>query len=149
MRFINPILMWVVVIIGAVGIWFTIPYRQTIVPNLLTASMFIGACLAWMYLVYLGLKTHPEAPRGVRSITELKTTGPFAVVRHPLYAAHICFAWSFLFILTSARTFLIVVWLTLVLLLWAKLEEFGLVKIFGTAYVRYRERTPMFIPRIG
>ena len=131
MRFINPILMWVVVVLGAVGIWFTIPYHRTIQPDLINGICFGSACLTWMCWVYAGIKTHPEAPNGVQKITELKTTGPFAVIRHPLYAGHICFTWSFLLIFPSLRTGAIAAWLTLVLLLWAKLEEHGLIRIFG------------------
>ncbi|MFH1089490.1 MAG: hypothetical protein V1716_03640 [Candidatus Uhrbacteria bacterium] len=39
-----------------------------------------------------------------------------------------------------------VLWLSAVLLFWARLEEKAMTKKFGQAYLKYKSETPMLIP---
>jgi protein-S-isoprenylcysteine O-methyltransferase Ste14 len=81
---------------------------------------------------------------------ELITHGPFAYVRHPLYATLLIFVPP-----------LVIVWLSDLLFLfpWAlllvashhvvRLEERGLVEEFGQEYERYRQFVPALLPYKG
>jgi protein-S-isoprenylcysteine O-methyltransferase Ste14 len=79
----------------------------------------------------------------------LLTEGPYARVRHPRYVAVMLafVAWS-LFTNYQAVYALLVLSVPVINLV-AILEERELVDRFGEAYVRYRERVPRFIPRLG
>jgi protein-S-isoprenylcysteine O-methyltransferase Ste14 len=82
--------------------------------------------------------------------TELITCGPFAYVRHPLYAT-----------LVMTIPPLVIVWLSDLLFLapWVliliishptvRLEERGLVEAFGSDYERYRRYVPALLPYKG
>ncbi|MBN2704110.1 MAG: isoprenylcysteine carboxylmethyltransferase family protein [Pontiellaceae bacterium] len=80
----------------------------------------------------------------------LITTGPFAFVRHPLYAADI-FALPGLAAVWGNDLWLVAVWLLMlaVLPLFTRREERFMERHFGEAYRRYRERVPAFIPWRG
>lgn len=80
----------------------------------------------------------------------LITTGPFAFVRHPLYAADM-FALPGLVAVWGNDLWLVAVWLLMlaVLPLFTRREERFMERRFGEAYRRYRERVPAFIPWRG
>ena len=80
----------------------------------------------------------------------LITTGPFAFVRHPLYAADI-FALPGLVAVWSNDLWFVSVWLFMlaVLPLFTRREERFMEQHFGEAYRRYREQVPAFIPWRG
>ena len=77
----------------------------------------------------------------------LATTGPYARIRHPQYAAFVLIMFGFLVqwptILTLAM-FPVLVYMYLRL---ARREEQEVEREFGETYARYRARTPAFIPR--
>jgi protein-S-isoprenylcysteine O-methyltransferase Ste14 len=79
---------------------------------------------------------------------KLVTTGPFARVRHPHYAAG-------LWLLGPGVAVLLADWLALLLPLWMGVwlvvllpaEEARLARRFGAAWDRYAARTPRLLPR--
>ncbi len=79
----------------------------------------------------------------------LATTGPYARIRHPQYAAFILIMLGFLFqwptILTLAM-FPVLVWMYIHL---ARTEEREAKEVFGVTWDIYVARTPAFIPRWG
>ena len=68
-------------------------------------------------------------------------------VRHPLYLGTIIFIWSLLLLFPSLSLGISNVIITVYTIAGARLEEKKLVKQFGTAYIAYRQKVPMFIPR--
>lgn len=77
----------------------------------------------------------------------LVTSGPYSFIRHPSYSAYIvCFIGLFLLIPSLVTALLIPgIWGYYLI---AKREEEMLLAHFGDEYVKYRQRTGMFIPRI-
>ena len=81
---------------------------------------------------------------------KLITWGPFNYVRHPLYAT-LMFTLPPLFIIWWQDLLFIVPWILIFLIAkyLVKIEEDGLVTIFGEAYQRYREFVPGLITYKG
>jgi len=82
-----------------------------------------------------------------KRVGELADKGPYALVRHPQYAAFIMIMAGFLIqwpTLPTLAMFPILVWIYIRL---ARQEEKEALITFGERYVRYAEKTPGFIPR--
>ncbi len=79
--------------------------------------------------------------------SELATGGVYRWVRHPLYSAGIVFLWASP--LMTRNLFFLFLGLTAYLVIGALFEERKLLIEYGSAYARYREQTPMFIPRLN
>ncbi len=101
-----------------------------------------GLMVAGFFIMASGWKRVHGAKGG------LVTEGVYAYVRHPQYSG--------LFLVTIG---LLIQWPTIItILMWpvligayyklAKKEEKDMEKEFGEAYGRYRERVPMFVPRL-
>lgn len=107
-------------------------------------TLFLGA--VWLTVNVAFIRTHLRYGVGKTLIT----TGPFAFVRHPLYAADM-FALPGLAAVWSNDFWFVVVWLIMpaVLPLFTRGEERFMERQFGEAYRRYRERVPAFIPWRG
>ena len=119
-------------------------------PGMLIASMLIApasAWFAWRAVTHLGKQWRIQA--GVYSDHELVRTGPYAVVRHPIYT-------SMLGMLVA--TGLVQTWwpvlIAAVLIYIAgmevriRAEEALLAARFGESFVRYRASVPAYIPFI-
>lgn len=91
---------------------------------------------------FLGLR---QAVSGMQERPRLVKQGLYRWVRHPLYSAGMAFIWA-----VPIMTFNLLALnlsLTAYLIAGAVVEERKLLQEFGEAYARYRERTPMFIPK--
>jgi protein-S-isoprenylcysteine O-methyltransferase Ste14 len=120
--------------------------------SLLTlAIQFLAVLMLGIGLLQTGLWSF----LGVRQLLQptadetpvLVVSGLYRRMRHPLYTAGLLFIW-----LTPQMTVNLLALnlsLTIYILIGATFEERKLVRQFGQAYVEYRERTPMLIPRFG
>jgi protein-S-isoprenylcysteine O-methyltransferase Ste14 len=81
---------------------------------------------------------------------ELITHGPFSYVRHPLYAT-LMITMPPLAIIWRSDLIFIVPWALIVIVFHyiVRLEERGLIKIFGDEYKRYQRHVPTLLPFKG
>jgi protein-S-isoprenylcysteine O-methyltransferase Ste14 len=111
------------------------------------------AVLLYGLAIYIEIRVRRHLKRkillGVPEFWSDTKPGRLARVRHPRYVAVMLafVAWS-LFANYQAVYALLVLSVPVINLV-AILEERELVDRFGEAYVRYRERVPRFIPRLG
>ena len=80
---------------------------------------------------------------------QLATTGAYAKIRHPQYAAFVLIMFGFLLQWPTILTLLmfpVLVWMYTRL---ARQEEAEAIAEFGNAYIQYAQKTPAFFPRIG
>src|SRR3989344_2637624 len=147
-KLITPVFMWLLVLMGAVVCYFFLPSGQLYSPGI---AGWVNAVLCfayWLPIVWKALPQHRQAIRSVSGIDHLLTDGVYALCRPPLYGAHIVFLWGIVLLIATPRALAIAVWCTIVLVLWARLEEWGLDQKFGQVYRDYRKTTPMMIPRM-
>lgn len=78
---------------------------------------------------------------------KLATTGPYARVRHPQYAAFLLIMVGFLLQWPTLPTLVMFPVLVVVYVRLARREEQEAAQEFGEEYARYAERTPGFFPR--
>ena len=94
----------------------------------------------WHFLGFRQLLT-PQ----VEAETPLTIRGLYRWVRHPLYSGSFLIIW--LNPVMTRNLLVVTFWLSVYLVVGAKLEERRLVHAFGDAYRQYQRRVPMFIPR--
>jgi protein-S-isoprenylcysteine O-methyltransferase Ste14 len=78
----------------------------------------------------------------------LATTGPYARIRHPQYAAFVLIMFGFLLQWPTLLTLLMFPVLVYMYVRLARREEGEVAAEFGAAYERYAARTPAFWPRL-
>jgi hypothetical protein len=83
----------------------------------------------------------------IHKARQVTVTGPYAWVRHPLYAGSFLIANGYFLMSGRWQSFLIGIPVFL-LLHWAaiRIEEEMLVALFGEEYARYREQVPQVVP---
>lgn len=74
----------------------------------------------------------------------LVTDGLYRFVRHPLYTAGLVIIW--LIPIMTYNLLALNLGLTVYIIVGAYFEEQKLLQVFGTEYIEYRRKTPMFIP---
>jgi protein-S-isoprenylcysteine O-methyltransferase Ste14 len=104
--------------------------------NVLIAVGFIVLARSWRVL-------YTAQQRG-----ELATTGPYAYVRHPQYAAFVIIMFGFLLQWPTLLTLVMFPILTWAYVRLARREEAEVRATFGPAYARYAAVTPAFVPRL-
>jgi protein-S-isoprenylcysteine O-methyltransferase Ste14 len=76
-----------------------------------------------------------------------KTDGLLRHVRHPLYSASILILAGYFLFDPKWNTLLSVSMLTLYFIVGSYFEERKLIREFGEKYMKYKQQTPMFIPK--
>lgn len=106
-----------------------------------TALVLVGYVLAFVSLAWLGrsFSIQPEARR-------LVTTGPYAIVRHPLYLAETIAATGMAVHLWARPAFAALAVQVTLQVLRAGYEEEVLAAAFGEEFEAYRRRTKQFLP---
>jgi len=118
------------------------------------ALAFIGWCAARVGLgAFLGWdnvrawRKGERAPGDGLETGELVVSGPYRLVRHPMYAAGFLALWAEPHWTANRLAFAAAA--SLYLWLGSLHEERRLLAAYGEAYRRYRDRTPGFLPRFG
>jgi len=96
-------------------------------------------------LLYSAWKVLYEAQR----THTLATTGPYAHIRHPQYAAFMLIMLGFLFQWPTILTLLMFPILVYMYVRLARREEREVLTEFGESYAQYAARTPAFFPVFG
>ena len=106
----------------------------------------LGTLLAVWGLRVLGKNWAPSMS-GVRNDTVLITTGPYSIVRNPIYLGAFIFIPSLALVAASSLILLPGLVLSAILYTHMGEEEVTLIGRFGDVYVEYMKRTPRFIPK--
>ena len=107
-----------------------------ILSNVLIFGGFLVLAAAWKVL-YEAQRRHG-----------LATTGPYARVRHPQYAAFVLILAGFLLQWPTLPTLVMFPVLVVMYVRLARREERDALAEFGEAYARYAAQTPAFLPRL-
>ncbi len=140
--------MWAIVATGILLSFQIFPSKDLFMPNIFSAYIILPAILYWLYFFVGAMLVHRKAPRSVSSIDKIVKEGVYQRVRHPIYSADIMLAWGIFSYWPSYRALSSVIWLTIILFFWMRLEEKGLTEKFGEAYLEYKAKVPMVVPRI-
>ena len=114
---------------------------------LLGAAAFgtVGVLLAWSSIRHLGKQFRVHA--GLYDDHELVRTGPYAIVRHPIYAALLAMLISTIALLTSWPMALVSLAVFVVgTEIRIRSEDGLLASRFGEEFAEYRERVPAYVP---
>ncbi len=147
-KLVSPILMWAIVICGIALILKFVSAQRIFLPNAFTEVLLASAIFYWLYFFSLATYINRQAVLGADKITRVVNRGVYGLVRHPIYAADLVLAWAIFLFWPEKRVLVSVLWLTLILLFWMKLEERALTEKFGDEYRDYQKKVPMIFPRI-
>ena len=143
---IHPAIMWSIIIIGWFFIWQILGIKIIIANNLAAKFLFLLAVIYWLYFFTSAIRTNNQVAKSVAAVNDLVTVDVYGLIRHPIYSADIVLGWGIFLFLPAKTLFFCALWLTVVLIFWAKLEELGLAKKFGGLYKNYKKQVPMFNP---
>ena len=105
----------------------------------------LAALLSWTAVPALGRQWRIEA--GLSSDHQLVTTGPYAVVRHPIYTSMLCMLLGTGFMITPVRTLLVASLLFIVgMEIRVRVEDKLLASRFGEQFLAYRRSVPAYVP---
>lgn len=143
-----------VVLLAVVLLWQEGALLVAAPPGILRWSLRLLFCLTVAGFLWCGMSLKYFDPFGVGPLlgrisvkpeqVTLTITGPYRLVRHPLYLLSIVMIWSFPD-LTNDRLLFNLLW-TAWIILGAWWEERDLVEQFGNAYREYQRRVPMLLP---
>jgi len=107
--------------------------------------LVLAALLSWTAVPALGRHWRIEA--GLSSDHQLVTTGPYAVVRHPIYTSMLCMLFGTGFMITPLRALLTASLLFIVgMEIRVRVEDRLLASRFGEQFLAYRRSVPAYVP---
>jgi protein-S-isoprenylcysteine O-methyltransferase Ste14 len=144
------------------GIWF-LPQTRFVIPmfqELLIPLPVLNITFPLLNLIVFAPFFAVGAWFGIKGVTEttlkvaethrpvrIVTTGVYSIVRHPQYLGGLLAHLGFSFLLSGLYCLLSTPLIALVVYLISRKEEIELTKEFGEAYVDYKKKTPMLLPR--
>ncbi|HKG90702.1 MAG TPA: isoprenylcysteine carboxylmethyltransferase family protein [Gemmatimonadaceae bacterium] len=90
-----------------------------------------------------------SATFGVKEGHRLITSGPYAVVRHPIYAGLVAFLAGSALVWNDAALLGVAAAAALLFAAHVRVEEAMFIRHFGEAYRQYQRRTPALLPLVG
>jgi len=114
------------------------------IPMGLVGVSIMLICIRKYFYHLSGVKVFYNHTDGEESYLEID--GLHRLMRHPLYAGTLLFAWSNFVLRPELSSLIMCALMNLYLLVGIRIEERKLASEFGAAYLQYKERTPMLIP---
>jgi protein-S-isoprenylcysteine O-methyltransferase Ste14 len=145
-RLVSPVLMWAIVLSGISICLLFLPASELAATGLPGRIVSAVSFVYWVGMFSASLFHHHEAHFSAKAVSRLVTSGPYRLVRNPIYSADIFFAWGIVAGFPQARLAAAALWLTAVMVRWSLLEEAALEKSFGKEYQDYKKATPRFLP---
>ena len=128
--------------------WISFPLSLTVETQVFLTAHCITLCL--FGLIWFNRSLNLITVHLLHGRNELITHGPFSYVRHPLYAT-LMITIPPLAITWCSDLLFIVPWVLIVIVSHyvVRLEERGLIEIFGEDYERYKRHVPALLPFRG
>jgi protein-S-isoprenylcysteine O-methyltransferase Ste14 len=150
-RATTPRLVLAVLEVGTLGAWLLVRGRWRFLPEDDTAVALAGALLALTGAAFAAwakarLGRHFSPQLGVQVNHQLVTSGPYAVVRHPIYLGIIDFIIGTALFLNDVALFLAGLLFVLYFGAQIRIEERLFERHFGSVWREYRARTPSLFP---
>lgn len=139
-------MMWSIVIAGVAPMMVYLPDMRLLPPSIPGFAILAAVFAHWAYFFVNAILTNPAAPGSVEGVRTLVTIGVYAMVRHPIYSSDIFLVWATFAAFPLLKVLCSAAWVTIVLLVWMRLEETALLRKFGDDYAAYKARTPMIFP---
>ena len=121
--------------------------------HLLVGGMFTPGHFATILIMsvgaYLLINGYGLIYRSQKNQTGLVTDGPYRFVRHPQYLGIILLTGGLLLQWVTISALLLWPILILLYVRLARIEEQEIESKYGDSYRQYKERTPMFLPKLG
>jgi protein-S-isoprenylcysteine O-methyltransferase Ste14 len=146
-RFVSPVLMWLINLMGIVIAFSLLPMERIIPKNFVGRILLIAAFFYFLYFFIASVRVHREVAKSAGKITKLLTEGVYGTVRHPIYLGDLVLVWGIFCYWSTWAVLASAIWLTVVMTFWSSLEEKALMKKFPREYLKYKKKVPMFIPR--
>jgi protein-S-isoprenylcysteine O-methyltransferase Ste14 len=141
-------------LLGAVTLWLLLAHEFPTEPSsaeLGYGAVALGLAVAAVVLMLWSAWAFPSVSTGHYVLPDQKviSTGPYALVRHPLYVAAFL-VWFSLALAFSNVAVLLITLLYVIpsYLVYIRAEEEMLLRHLGDAYATYRARVGMLFPRI-
>lgn len=127
------------------GLW--IPRTHPAAQLAALAFGIIGVVLSWTAVTHLGKQFRVHA--GLYADHELIRTGPYALVRHPIYASLLAMLLITIVLLTPWRRSLLSLALFVIgTEIRVRTEDRLLASRFGAEFTEYQKRVPAYIPLV-
>jgi protein-S-isoprenylcysteine O-methyltransferase Ste14 len=107
---------------------------------------YIGGAIYNWVLIVAGKYVRP-APSGALENHLIITTGPYGVVRHPLYFSYVCILFGLALLLSTYWLMIPLFCVLIGIYPTAKAEEEVLIDQFGTEYLEYQKEVGMLFPK--
>jgi protein-S-isoprenylcysteine O-methyltransferase Ste14 len=128
--------------------FFTFGYSTIIIDALAFPILFAGTIIFVSLSFYLVSKSHKAVLEQVQNPPKLVDSGVYAWVRHPMYLGTLLFCVTFLFIVVSFVSILVLISFFIIYNRMATYEEKNLINILGKQYITYQKRVSKWLPGI-
>jgi protein-S-isoprenylcysteine O-methyltransferase Ste14 len=110
------------------------------------ALLLVGTVFTlWARLILGTMWTSSPA---LKEAHELRTNGPYAITRHPIYTGALTMLLGTVLVIGLGRLLVVFAFALVAVAFRVRTEERLLVDAFGDEYQRYRRRVPQLIPRL-
>jgi protein-S-isoprenylcysteine O-methyltransferase Ste14 len=145
-RIVNPVIMWILIVSGVFVSFVLYGSKRLFEQNILSWIALAFAIVYWSYFFIGAISVNRHIAVSAASVKRIVRVGVYSKVRHPIYSSEIVLAWGIFLFWPAQGMLSSAIWITLIALLWAKLEESALKARFKELYVDYKKNTPMLIP---